>query len=111
MNKASNRALLIGKYILVVAVASAMFLPFGWLVSASLQTYEEIISIPLTWLPSSPQWSNYREVMINPNVKLVLYFRNSLIVSTAITAAVLLTSSLAGYSRGGTSSSRSLCRL
>lgn len=97
MNKASNRALLIGKYILVVAVASAMFLPFGWLVSASLQTYEEIISIPLTWLPSSPQWSNYREVMINPNVKLVLYFRNSLIVSTAITAAVLLTSSLAGY--------------
>lgn len=97
MNRATNRAPLIGKYILVVAVASAMFLPFGWLVSASLQTYEEIISIPLTWLPSSPQWWNYREVLVNPNVKLGLYFSNSLIVSTAITASVLITGSLAGY--------------
>lgn len=97
MNRARNRAPLIAKYILVAAVAFAMFLPFGWLVSASLQTYEEIISIPLTWLPSSPQWWNYREVLVNPNVKLRLYFSNSLIVSTAITASVLITSSLAGY--------------
>jgi multiple sugar transport system permease protein len=97
MSKAANRAPLIGKYILIVAVASAMFVPFFWLVSASLQAYEELISIPLTWLPSSPQWSNYREVLTNPNVKLSLYFGNSLIVSAAVTASVLLTSSLAGY--------------
>lgn len=97
MSRHANRAPLIGKYVLIVVVASAMFLPFFWLVSASLQTYEELISIPLTWLPSSPQWSNYREVLTNPNVKLGLYFSNSLIVSAAVTASVLLTSSLAGY--------------
>jgi multiple sugar transport system permease protein len=94
---ARGRAALVFKYLLLAVIASAMFLPFFWLVSASLQTYSEIISIPLTWLPSSPQWSNYREVLFNPNVKLRLYFTNSTIVSTAITAAVLLTSSLAGY--------------
>ena len=74
-----------------------MFLPFFWLVSASLQKYEEIISIPLTWIPSIPQWSNYLEVLTNSNVKLGLYFKNSFIVSTMITVLVLLTSSLAGY--------------
>ncbi len=97
MSRLANRRPLIGKYVLIIVVASAMFLPFFWLVSASLQTYEELISIPLTWLPSSPQWSNYREVLTNPNVKLGLYFSNSLIVSAAVTASVLLTSSLAGY--------------
>ncbi len=97
MSKGRNKVSLICKYILLAVIASAMFLPFFWLVSASLQTYEEIISTPLTWLPSSPQWSNYREVLTNPSVKLGMYFENSLIVSTAITAAVLFTSSLAGY--------------
>ncbi len=97
MNKTRNKVFLVLKYLLLALIASAMFLPFFWLVSASLQTYEEIISIPLTWLPSSPQWSNYREVLTNPNVKLGLYFKNSFIVSTVITASVLITSSMAGY--------------
>ncbi len=73
-----------------------MILPFYWLISASLMTPQEFISMPPKWFPHSPQWHNYVEVF--KKIPMWKYYMNSLIVSTAVTVLVLITSSLAGYS-------------
>lgn len=85
------------RLLLTLAVAAAMFLPFFWMFSSSLMTYQESIRIPPVWWPQVPQWQHYLEVLQDPRVPLGLYFKNSVIVSSAVTLLVLLTSSLAGY--------------
>ncbi|MEW6227659.1 MAG: carbohydrate ABC transporter permease [Bacillota bacterium] len=95
-----RRVRLIGRIILnlaVVLIGLAMFLPFYWILASSLMTYEEIIAVPARWFPATPQWRNYPEVLRHPNIKLPLYFKNSFIVATSVTLAILVTSSLAGY--------------
>jgi len=84
-------------HVSVVIIGLAMFLPFYWILSASVMTYEEVTAIPPRWWPADPQWGNYTAVLRDPNVPLFKYFKNSFLVSTAVTVAVLLTSSLAGY--------------
>ncbi|MGE5587074.1 MAG: carbohydrate ABC transporter permease [Clostridia bacterium] len=84
-------------HVSVIIIGLAMFLPFYWILSASVMTYEEVTAIPPRWVPSTPQWGNYGAVLRDPNVPLFKYFSNSFIVSAAVTVAVLLTSSLAGY--------------
>lgn len=95
-----RRSRLVGRIVLnvaVVLIGLAAFLPFYWLLASSLMTYEELIASPMKWYPATPQWQNYPEVLQDPNVNLKLYFKNSFIVATSVTLAVLLTSSLAGY--------------
>ncbi|MGE5584568.1 MAG: carbohydrate ABC transporter permease [Bacillota bacterium] len=95
-----RRRRVVGKLLLhvsVLLIGLAMFLPFYWILSASVMTYEEVTAIPPRWVPSTPQWGNYGAVLRDPNVPLLKYFKNSFTVSTAVTLAVLLTSSLAGY--------------
>lgn len=85
------------RFAITLAIAAAMFLPFFWMISSSLMTYQESIRIPPVWWPEVPQWQHYVAVLKDPRVPLALYFRNSIIVSSAVTLLVLLTSSLAGY--------------
>lgn len=85
------------RFVVTLAVAAAMFLPFFWMFSSSLMTYQESIRVPPVWWPEVPQWHHYVEVLKDPRVPLGLYFKNSIIVSTSVTLLVLLTSSLAGY--------------
>ncbi|MBE3597871.1 MAG: carbohydrate ABC transporter permease [Limnochordaceae bacterium] len=95
--RAGRVALGVVRYGVIALVAAAMFLPFFWMISASLMTYQESIRIPPVWWPEVPQWQHYAEVLRDPNVPLGLYFANSAIVSSAVTLLVLATSSLAGY--------------
>ena len=46
------------KYFILILGALFTLMPFLWMIFSSLKTPAEIISIPPTILPSSPQWSN-----------------------------------------------------
>lgn len=85
------------RLVVTLVIAGAMGLPFFWMISSSLMTYQESIRIPPVWWPQVPQWHQYVEVLNDPRVPLGLYFKNSVIVSSSVTLLVLLTSSLAGY--------------
>lgn len=69
---------LAGKIILILVMA----FPFFWMISTALQTLQETLSIPLTILPASPQWSNFPEVFKTINV--FGYLKNSLIVCVSV---------------------------
>lgn len=72
-----------------------MVFPFVWQILMSLSTKTEISSVPPTFFPATPQWSNYSDVFDK------LPFWNQFGVSVAITVVRLIgqlvLASMAGY--------------
>lgn len=69
-------------YVLKAAVLMIFIFPFLWMISTSLQTFRETMTFPPTWIPASPQWSNFMEAM-NAGPFLT-YFKNSVVVTGSI---------------------------
>ncbi|MGJ8453946.1 carbohydrate ABC transporter permease [Pseudothermotoga sp. U03pept] len=79
----------------MIVVAFFMLVPFFWMFSTSLKTVGEVFEYPPRWIPSTPQWENYRKVWTV--VPFGRYMLNSLIVSTFITFLHLIVASLSAY--------------
>lgn len=56
--------------------------PFLWMISTSLQTFEETMSFPPVWLPSVPQWSNFAHAMTAG--PFLIYAQNSIVITSSI---------------------------
>lgn len=82
-------------HIVVAFVSLCMIGPFIWMIICSFKTGTEIMRLPPTFFPQNPTVQNY--VYIWTNLPFARYFINSVIVSSASTAVVLFTSSLAGF--------------
>ncbi|MBA2595714.1 MAG: carbohydrate ABC transporter permease [Chloroflexia bacterium] len=70
--------------------------PFLWMVSTSFKGIDEVYAFPPSFVPELLRWSNYVEAW--QAVPFSRFFFNSLFVAAATTVAVVLTSSMAGYS-------------
>jgi multiple sugar transport system permease protein len=82
-------------YAILVLFSVFMLVPMAFAVVGSLKPEAEIFTVPISWLPSSPQWQNY----VLPFQKNIgRYFVNSMIVSLTQTFAPMLLCSMAGYS-------------
>ena len=72
-----------------------MIFPFFWMISGSFKTLQEIITVPLVWLPSTINFVNYQEAL--RAAPFVTYFQNTVIVAVANTILTLLTTILAAF--------------
>src|SRR5690606_21775876 len=73
-----------------------MLLPLVWMISASLMPVSEVIKIPPVWFaPDKYSLANYVEVWTR--LDFARFFFNSTFVAITVTAAQLLTSSMAGF--------------
>ncbi len=54
---------LVLRYVLLGIAALLFLLPLYWMIASSLKPEYEIFSIPPTWWPNPPVWSNYREAL------------------------------------------------
>lgn len=81
---------------IVLGVLAVLFLfPFAWVITTSLKTNDQALTDPTTFLPTSPQWSNYSYV-----ISILNFWRetlNSLIMAVSVTVGQVLLASLAGY--------------
>ena len=75
--------------------AAALLFPFLWMISASLQTLQEVEAFPPIWIPEVPQWSNYVEAVVNYTIGRALL--NSAIVTTVSVVGQLIVCSLGAY--------------
>jgi multiple sugar transport system permease protein len=80
-------------YLLLIIGALTFLYPFIWMVSATLKPENEIVNLSL--IPSSFTLDSYRAVF--DKIPIMRSFLNSLFVSSAITASVLIFSSMVGY--------------
>ena len=69
--------------------------PFLWMLSVSLQTEQEITTIPLTLITKVPQWKNYVEAFAS--APFLLYLRNSVLVILGVVVIQLLVMVPAAY--------------
>lgn len=81
--------------LLVIGLALIMIFPFYWMVNISLQTREEIITLPPKWLPFSWAWENYPRAWVVG--KMGIYTQNSITVALAHVLLQVSTCSLAAY--------------
>jgi multiple sugar transport system permease protein len=82
-------------YAFVIAISVASVFPFVWMLSASLKTEATVFAYPIEWIPRQPQWANYVDIF--QRVNMLVYFRNTLYISVAVTAIQLGLASLAAY--------------
>jgi multiple sugar transport system permease protein len=82
-------------YALLIVGSTVMVFPFFWMISGSFKTLQEIITVPLVWLPSTINFVNYQEAL--RAAPFVTYFQNTVIVAVANTILTLLTTILAAF--------------
>ena len=75
-----------------------MMLPFLWLISSSFKAANKIYTFPPQFIPDPFRWQNYVEVF--SAVPVLLYTRNTLIITVFATIGTVLSSIIAGYAFG-----------
>lgn len=81
--------------LVIIAIAVAAAFPLVWMVLSSLKTPEESMQVPPVWFPATPSLDAYTEVA--DVVSLGRSFVNSAIIAVVTTAAIVVTSLMAGY--------------
>ncbi|MEK3720666.1 carbohydrate ABC transporter permease [Paenibacillus sp. FSL H8-0034] len=82
--------------ILKAAVLLVFIVPFLWMISTSLQTFEETMTFPPTIIPAMPQWVNFVDAMkAGP---FLTYGINSVIITVSIIVIQLAVMIPAAYS-------------
>lgn len=82
-------------YAILIIGAFVMLIPFVWMISSSLKLEKDVFAFPIQWIPTDPQWDNYR--VIWQKVPLVTGFLNSIKLTICVTILQILTSSFAAY--------------
>ena len=93
--RATRRFVRVLATVLATIGALLILFPIAWMISTSLKTKFEAVSLPPTPWPAVPQWQNYRDALtFNP---FGLYFRNTTFYSLVGTFGEVLSSSFVAY--------------
>lgn len=84
-------------WVLLISVALIEIAPITWMFSTSLRDPKNSFNLPPDFLPSAFYWQNYVAVVSSPDINFLGFFWNSVKLATIITAAQLITCSMAGY--------------
>ncbi|MEV6966194.1 carbohydrate ABC transporter permease [Hamadaea sp. NPDC051192] len=82
-------------YVVLIVAAVAILVPFFWMISASLKRNNEVLSIPVQWIPKDFQWKNFSDIWTQ--IPMGTYLRNTVFLSAVITFLQVLTGSFAAY--------------
>jgi multiple sugar transport system permease protein len=95
--KRSRIALLLGilSHTGLALVALLFLFPFFWMISNALRRNDEVLAVPLRFLPSVIQWQNFVDAWVK--LPFGRFFMNSMIVAGAVTIITLIVSTMAAY--------------
>ena len=103
MNSGRKIFRMVGIYVGAIIVVVVVLFPYLWMVSGSFKSTLEIQSADFRdpelapgWIPRNFTWENY--IRINQTVRMLDYFRNSMIISGGTMLASILLSLFAAYS-------------
>jgi len=81
--------------LLLCLLGFIFLIPVLWMLSLSLQTFQETIQNPLTLLPHSPQWGNYLQAF--RDIPLLLYMGNTLTITVAVVVGSTFSAAFCAY--------------
>jgi ABC-type glycerol-3-phosphate transport system permease component len=82
-------------YLVLLAIAAVVLVPFLWMLSTSLKGRGVLHEIPPRWIPETFYWHNYSDVLFKHHF--LRYSINTVYVSLMVGFGQLLTCSLAGF--------------
>ncbi|MEJ2665875.1 MAG: carbohydrate ABC transporter permease [Deinococcales bacterium] len=89
---------ILSRALAALVVAALFAFPFYWVVATSLNSESQALAYPPVFLPHFV-WANYVRAWVG--APWIRYFLNTILIASATTSLVLLTSILAGYAFGG----------
>jgi multiple sugar transport system permease protein len=95
-----HNSLRIVKYALLIVYSIFILIPFVWMLSASLKPAGEVLRVPIEWIPSSVQWSNFHQALFEPRFagySLWDYMRNSIGVAAITSLLTIMLATFVGY--------------
>jgi ABC-type glycerol-3-phosphate transport system permease component len=92
--RAQRRIERIVLYLVLAVVGAIFFLPFYWVITASIKTSAELNRMPPTWWPHTLTFEHYPQAL---SPEFGRYFLNSFVYATATTIIVAVTSTLLGF--------------
>ena len=95
MSKIKEKSGKVLLYIELILIAFVTLLPLIWMLSASLKLESQVFSVPIQWIPTEPQWDNYKKIW--EKIPLGLFTFNSAKITIIVTIIQLATSSFAAY--------------
>jgi multiple sugar transport system permease protein len=84
-------------YGFLIVVAIFMAFPFYWMVISTVKPENEVYSRSIQLLPSSLNFQMYAKLLSDPQLPVVRFFINSVIISVGSTLVCVATASLAAY--------------
>ncbi len=85
-------------WIFLIVMAIIEFAPISWIFATSLRNPPESFRLPPSFWPTSFHWENYLTVITSPQIEFLRFFWNSFKIASMVTAAQLLTCSMAAFS-------------
>jgi multiple sugar transport system permease protein len=89
-------------YVAAIVVFIVIVAPLAWLFISSISTQNELLSVPIHWIPEQPTFARYEQVLYATGTDVAAVFRrsmiNSFILATGVTALCLSFGTLAAYS-------------
>lgn len=82
-------------YVVLLALAVLMLIPFAWMLSASLKLDKDVFIFPIKWIPENPRWANYLDIWTK--IPLSKFVQNTTKLTIIVTILQLFTSSFAAY--------------
>jgi multiple sugar transport system permease protein len=82
--------------LLTLCVVAVVAFPLYWMLVVSLKPWDEIFSVPPTFLPLRPTLAHYASLLTR--TKFLLFFKNSTLVALQTTALVVTAGVLGAYS-------------
>ena len=80
-------------YVVLIALALVMLVPFAWMLSASFKLDKDVFIFPIQWIPQNPRWQNYVDIW--SRIPLMTFVLNTVKLTLIVTFLQLLTSSFA----------------
>ena len=90
-----TRTLRVILYVVLIALALVMLVPFVWMLSASFKLDKDVFIFPIQWIPQNPRWQNYVDIW--SRIPLLTFVLNTVKLTLIVTFLQLLTSSFAAY--------------
>jgi multiple sugar transport system permease protein len=101
IRRRSPASMIIGQvliWLFVVIMVVIEIAPVSWLFSTSLRDPARSFDLPPDFLPTDFKWENYLAVINSTDIDFLRFFSNSLKIAVIVTAAQLLTCSMAAFS-------------
>lgn len=85
-------------YLVLGAGLAFVLLPMFWLISTALKYSGDIYIYPPVFLSIPPYWRSFVDIFTYPQIPMLLFIRNSLIVALPSVAGTVMSSALVAYS-------------